>query len=107
MFFICVFAVPGRLGNISAGAETSGGPARQENLVPETYVSSKKRKRGRPRKVVRFRPVTGDRFVVYEEEAEEEIIDGRMMLGKRNPLQGEEREFQDQEEEGEPEEVEE
>lgn len=42
----------------------------------------KKRKRGRPRKNIKFCPLVSNKGMVFEEEAEEEIENG-MMLGKR------------------------
>lgn len=46
----------------------------------------KKRKRGRPRKNIKFRPLVSGRSLVFEEEAEEDIEDG-VYLGKREAVQ--------------------
>jgi len=49
---------------------------------PEVVV--KKRKRGRPRKNIKFRPLLSNRGIVYEEELEEDVT-GQTYLGKRQP----------------------
>jgi hypothetical protein len=50
----------------------------------KTQEPVKKRKRGRPRKNIKFRPLVSSRSLVFEEEAEEDIEDGPY-LGKREP----------------------
>ena len=45
-------------------------------------VAVKKRKRGRPRKNIKFRPLLSNRGIIYEEELEEDV-NGQTYLGKR------------------------
>ena len=43
----------------------------------------KKRKRGRPRKNIKFRPLVSNKGMVFEEEAEEDVNHQSHYLGKR------------------------
>ena len=52
-----------------------------EYRPPETIV--KKRKRGRPRKNIKFCPLVSNKGMVFEEEAEEEVQGGGLFIGKR------------------------